>query len=115
MRVALVHVFIYLRFKIEDGFLKNDFLVSSLDSCHSLPSSYKLLVPARECTSELFMNCVRPNKTLSPLLLPFAENRNWEQYPSSESNLPRHRRDLVKEIPTSVLNDSLNESNTLRA
>lgn len=79
-----------------------------------MPSSYKLLVPDRECASETFINYAR-QRSFSPVLQPvFSENRNWEQYPSSESNLPRHRRDLVRDIPILVSNDSPNESDSTR-
>ncbi|XP_031638580.1 G protein-activated inward rectifier potassium channel 3-like [Contarinia nasturtii] len=75
----------------------------------SLPSSYRMIIPTRECGSEIF-NYVRP-KSLSPVLPAFPENPNWtEQYPSSESNLPRHRRDPCKTNDTPISNDSSNES-----
>lgn len=34
----------------------------------------------------------------SPLLKTFPYNQNWQQCPSSDSNLPRYRRDVLKNI-----------------
>lgn len=78
----------------------------SLESFTSLPSSYQLLSPNRDYNSEFVLNSVR-QKPLSPLQRIFPENHNWIQYPSSDTNLPRHRIEpVIQESPTSISNDS---------
>lgn len=78
-----------------------DDICLSLESFNSLPSSYQLLVPPQGYGNDYYMNCVR-EKPISPLRNAFLQNQQWQQYPSSDSNLPRHRREV--ESPTSISN-----------
>lgn len=85
------------------------------DSFHSLPTSYQLLTPSKESPREFNFSSGR-DRALPPLLKTFPYNQNWSQYPSSDSNLPRYRRDVIKntivESPTLEVNHSSSESNT---
>lgn len=96
-------------------FLTKIELFIPIDSFNSLPTSYQLLSPSKDYNQFNF-NFGR-DKNLSPLLRAFPNNQNWQQYPSSDSNLPRYRRDVLKNIaetPTLESNNSSNDSDSSR-
>lgn len=71
----------------------------SEDSSHSLPTSYQLLTSSKDFSKGLNLNFGRERMlSPSPLLKTFPYNQNWQQCPSSDSNLPRYRRDVLKNI-----------------
>lgn len=67
------------------------------DSFHSLPTSYQLLTSSKDYNKGLNSNGER-ERVLSPLLKTFPYNQNWQQCPSSDSNLPRFRRDVLNSV-----------------
>lgn len=73
------------------------FFISSKDSFHSLPTSYQLLTSSKDYSKGLNLNFGR-EKGLTPLFKTLPCNQNWQQCPSSDSNLPRYRRDVLKNI-----------------
>ena len=89
------------------------YFFSSEDSFHSLPTSYQLLTSSKDYSKGLNLNFGK-ERVLSPLLNTIPYNQNWQQCPSSDSNLPRFRRDVLKNIvesPKIEINDgSSNES-----
>lgn len=93
----------------------NDTTFFPTESFHSIPSTYQLLTPSKEGTNQFFTKIGR-DRPSTPLLTPFSGNPNWLQYPSSDSSLPRQRRDASKEMqesPTSSSNQTSSfESNT---
>lgn len=96
----------------------NQFESFITDSFHSLPTSYQLLTPPKESSHEFNFNCGR-DRVLSPLLRTYPYTQYWQQSPSSDSNLPRFRRDVMRnntiiETPTAEVNHSSSESNASR-
>lgn len=79
-------------------FFLSFYSLSSEDSFHSLPTSYQVLTSSKDNSKGLNLNVGRGDRVLlSPFLKAFPYNQNWQQYPSSDSNLPRYRRDVLKE------------------
>lgn len=58
-----------------------------------------MLTSSKDYSKGLHLNVGQDRLPLSPLLKTFPYNQNWQQCPSSDSNLPRYRRDVLKDKP----------------